>query len=167
MHRGQLLSSVNNMTHIELFVEGAPLGATQPVEVEWIASDEYRVVVSPGLVEGIAAGDIIRLLDRVSGRFEVIRRGGNLSVKFAFDAASAEAASTVDVVTRELEACGGRLDGRIRSAAVWTVPVQAGFATIERVMASAVARVERSGWWYGNVYDEQDVPLGWWDQVQS
>ncbi len=42
--------------HVELMVEGAPPGKTQPVEVEAISVDHYRVLCSPGFVEGIAAG---------------------------------------------------------------------------------------------------------------
>jgi hypothetical protein len=69
--------------HVGLMVEGAPPGKTQPVEVEAISANHYRVLYSPGFVEGIAAGDTIRIIDRGLGLFEVVSRGGNVAIKFA------------------------------------------------------------------------------------
>ena len=69
--------------HVDLFIVGARPGATQPVEVERLEDDSYIVLHSPGLVEGIAAGDVIRVTDPKLGLFEIVTRGGNISVKFA------------------------------------------------------------------------------------
>src|SRR5687768_3565039 len=125
--------------HIDLFVEGTRRGGTQPVEVEDLGNDEYRVLHSPGLVEGIAAGDVIRLRDRSAGTFEVLRRGGNFAVKFARPGAE-DLQLAIAEITRALQPLGGRLDGATPHAAVWTVPAASGFPRVEAVMNAAVAR---------------------------
>jgi hypothetical protein len=150
--------------HVDLFITGARPGATQPVEVAPLEDDSYLVLHSPGFVEGIAAGDVIRIIDRKLGRFEIVTRGGNISVKFA---ASSSIAAMVPVISAELEALGGHLDGAIENAAVWTIPLASGFDSIESVMAIAVRRMPASEWWYGNVYDEDGQPLRWWESRAS
>jgi hypothetical protein len=147
--------------HIDLFVEGTRRGGTQPVEVEDLGDGTYRVLYSPGLVEGVAAGDVVRLLDPSIGAFEVLRRGGNLAIKLARPGAD-NLRPAIAEITRALEVLGGRLDGATPHAAVWTVPAASGFPGVEAVMNAAVARIPGSGWWFGNVYDENDKPLLWW-----
>ena len=149
--------------HIELAVEGARPGGTQPVEVEPLGNEEYRVLASPGFVEGIAAGDVIRVTDAGRGLFEVLSRGGNIAVKFVTRGPIADLLAGLNA---DLEALGARLDGAIERAAVWTIPVTAGFQRIETAMAGAVARAPGSGWWYGNVHDERGEPVRWWEKAQ-
>ena len=43
---------------------------------------------------------------------------------------------------------------------VVTVPVSAGFPVIEAVVVEWTSS-NNSEWYYGNVYDEDDRPLGW------
>lgn len=150
--------------HVDLFIVGARAGATEPVEVEQLPDERYRVLYSPGFVEGLAAGDVIQLTDLKLGHFEVVRRGGNLAVKFA---ARSSVAAAIPGISSGLEVLGGRLDGAIEKAAVWTVPASVGFEPIERVMSAAVAQMPTSEWWYGNVYDELGKPLGWWEKAGS
>ena len=147
--------------HIDLVVVGGRAGATQPVEVEPLGNDEYRILFSPGLVEGIAAGDVIRVTDPRVGLFEVLSRGGNVAVKFG---APEPLEPFLPAIHADLEALGGRLDGATDTAAVWTIPAAAGFARIEKAMAAAVARIPGAGWWYGNVYDGDGKPLHWWER---
>ena len=149
------------LEHIDLMVAGADAGATQPVEVEHLGAHEYRILSSPGLVEGIAAGDTIRVTDASLGHFEVLSRGGNIAIKFA---SPSPLSHILPAVSAELEAIGGRLDGSVETAAVWTVPASAGFTRIEAIMNAAVNRMAGSGWWYGNVYDDAGEPLRWWEQ---
>jgi hypothetical protein len=131
------------------------------VEVEQREDGAYLVLCSPGYVEGVAAGDVIRVTDSTLGAFEVVERGGNLAVKFA---AVTPIAAVVPIISAGLEPLGGRLDGHIEKAAVWTIPVVAGFHAIEQVMSAASARTPGSEWWYGNVYDGQGRPLRWWER---
>jgi uncharacterized protein DUF4265 len=146
--------------HVDLVVVGAEAGATQPVEVEPLGNGEYRILFSPGLVEGIAAGDVIRLTDPRLGLFEVLRRGGNVAVKLG---APEPLEPFLSAICADLATLNGRLDGATETAAVWTIPATAGFPRIEQAMAAAVARIPGAGWWYGNVYDDSGKPLRWWE----
>jgi hypothetical protein len=146
--------------HVDLFIVGARSGATQPVEVEQLDDGSYRVLFSPGFVEGVAAGDVIRITDPKLGHFVVVERGGNLAVKFG---ATSPIAAVLPSISSALAPLGGRMDGAIDKAAVWTVPAAAGFAAIDRIMVAAVGRMPGGEWWYGNVYDEQGQPLRWWE----
>lgn len=150
---------VCDVIHIILHVEGSKTGGTQPVEVEACGSNQYRVLYTPGLVEGIAAGDVIRVTDEIKGYFEVLERGGNLAIIWASPTEQGEALTRADQI---LSAVGARLDGSIAKAAVWTAPVSAGFAVIETMMQQVVELIPESTWWYGNVYDEDNQPLNWW-----
>ena len=145
--------------HINLCIEGAKEGHTQPVEVEKTESGDYLVLYSPGLVEGIAAGDVIRLTNDVLGQFKVLHRGGNVSIKWMADSPISEHLEQADKILGPL---GARRDGDIAKAAVWTVPVTATFTAIEEAMNRVTDLIPDSGWWYGNVYDENDNPLNWW-----
>jgi len=145
--------------HIDLLVEGAAEGRTQPVEVEECGDELYRVLYSPGWVEGIAAGDVIRVTDSASGQFEVVERGGNIAIKWA---AGSEVGPALDRADRILSELGARRDGAIRKAAVWTVPVASGFSAMESAMEQVCALIPGSDWWYGNVYDNSGKPLNWW-----
>ena len=146
--------------HVDLVVVGAETGATQPVEVEPLGNGEYRILFSPGLVEGIAAGDVIRVTDPRLGLFVVLMRGGNVAVKLG---APAPLEPFLAGICADLETLSGRLDGATDTGAVWTIPVSAGFPRIEQAMAAAVARIPGAGWWYGNVYDDRGEPLRWWE----
>jgi hypothetical protein len=54
--------------HINLIVEGSE-GGTQPVKVEFLSPNVYRILFSPGFLEDVAAGDVIRVTDEVTGEF--------------------------------------------------------------------------------------------------
>jgi hypothetical protein len=152
--------------HVRLGVVGARAGTTEPVDVEPVGTGVYRVLRSPGLVEGIAAGDVIRVTNPLLGLFEVLTRGENLAVKVA---SPRELDFILTRISAWLGSLGGRLDGAIDVAGVWTVPVSAGqrdgacgFHRIERAMGAALAEFVEVEWWYGNVYDERGEALRWW-----
>jgi hypothetical protein len=138
--------------------EGRPL--KEPVHVENLGDDMFRLLYSPGLVLGIAAGDEFRLLGD-DGAFEVTRRGGNLAIQVY-------CTSSVPPHQAELEErvaqLGGTLDGSIDRGLAFTIPVTAGFAAIEAIFNTWVASHEGWDWYYGNVYDPVDgiTPLCWW-----
>jgi len=129
------------------------------VEVAEREPGVYVVLYSPGLVEGIAAGDVIRLTDAAFGHFEVLERSGNVSVKWG---ARSELGSKLNEADSLLQPLGARRDGAIERAAVWTIPVSTGFEAIEAAMEAVVSLISGSSWLYGNVYDENEKPLNWW-----
>ncbi|NIB41717.1 DUF4265 domain-containing protein [Pseudomaricurvus alkylphenolicus] len=144
--------------HINLRVEGSE-GGTQPVEVESISSNVYRILYSPGFVEDVAAGDIIRVTDEETGAFEVIEYGGNVSVKISDTSLIIEKLSKIDQILSKVNA---RRDGNLEHVAVWTIPAESGFEAIETSIAKACELLEEPVWWYGNVYDSQNNPINWW-----
>lgn len=133
----------------------------EQVVVDDLGDGTYRVVQSPGLVIGTAAGDLIERAD--DGSAVVLERGGNLCVQvYASDAHA-------DVLELLLQPLGGRLDGRIPDTlSVFTVPASAGFERVARILEALVERHPDVEWLYGNVYDVDGVtPLGWWETLPS
>ena len=144
--------------HINLIVEGSG-GGTQPVEVELISPKVYRILFSPGFVEGVAAGDVIRVTDERAGEFEVIEYGGNVSVKISDTSRIIEKLPEIYSILSQVNA---RHDGNLEHVTVWTIPVESGFKAIEASITRACELLEDPAWWYSNVYDSQDNPINWW-----
>jgi hypothetical protein len=148
--------------HLHLLIEyrqGRPL--REPVHVEEIGGGVYRLLYSPGFVQGLAAGDDFRLIGD-DGSFEVTRRGGNLAVQvFSAESVAPFRAELVERVT----GLGGTLDGAIEQGLSFTVPISVGFRAIEAVFDQWVAEHAGWEWYFGNVYDPADgvTPLGWWN----
>ena len=143
--------------HVDLFAghnsRGEPV--LEEVHVDRLDDGTYRVVATPGLVLGIAAGDVLRVT--ADGRYEIVRRGGNLAVQVFGPP------EVIEEVTKDVWALGGSLEGRTDKLTVFTVPVRAGFAAVERVFEDLVARHPEVEWYYGNVYADDGVtPLDWW-----
>jgi len=149
--------------HIELAVSGAPTGTTQAVPSRKLSDGTFLILHSPGLVQGIAADDVIRLSEGRQGRFEVVRRGGNLCIQ-VFRAEGV--GPVVEWVLTRLAPLSGRLDGSLERAAVFTIPVTSGFGAIEEVLAQAMKTFPGLEWYYGNVYAEDGrTPLNWWQSL--
>ena len=144
--------------HVHLLAgehDGQPV--YEPVHVTRIRDNVYRVLFTPGLVYGTAAGDEIEPLS--DGRFNVVVRGQNLAVRVLSEALIEGASAHLE---RAVRALGGRLDGQVGHGLAFTVPVKAGFKAVEEVFERFVRAHPGSIWEYGNVYDEEDRPLGWW-----
>lgn len=133
--------------------------AYEDVRVEELGNNRYKLLQSPGLVLGIAADDEFAVAADES--IEVLKRGGNLCVQIFDDSGVSRIQSRV---TGELATIGGRLDGVAGKELVYTVHVDVGFPTIERVLNRIVATFPTAEWVYGNVYDPRDgvTPLNWW-----
>jgi hypothetical protein len=149
--------------HIRLLVEyrdGKP--SVELVHAVELGEGRFRLLYSPGFVEGIAAGDEFRLLDE-HGAFEVTRRSGNVAVQvFGSEPLAPQAGGLV----RRVAELGGVLDGQIERGMVFTIPVAAGFPAIESVFNEFVSSHPGTEWLFGNVYDPRDgvTPLNWWVQ---
>ncbi|MBX3442483.1 MAG: DUF4265 domain-containing protein [Planctomyces sp.] len=140
------------------FRQGQPLH--EPVHAEAIGPGRYRLLYSPGLVQGIAAGDEFRLTDD-TGAFEVTRRSGNLAVQvFANEPVAPYVAELAACISR----LGGSLDGKIERGLTFSIPVAIGFAAVEDFFTRWADGHEGWEWYYGNVYDPADgiTPLLWW-----
>ncbi len=129
----------------------------EPVHVAQVHEGIYRVLFTPGLVYGIAADDEIELLG--DGQFNVVRRGQNLAVRVLSEA---HLTQLVSVLEKRVQLLGGRLDGQVERGLAFTIPVVAGFQAVEALFNLFISEHPGSIWEYGNVYDAQDQPLGWW-----
>jgi hypothetical protein len=154
-------AGVGRGQHLLLLIEyrqGQPL--KEPVHADDIGGGVFRLLFSPGLVQGIAAGDEFRLKSS-DGGFVVTRRSGNLAVQVF----SAERVAPLKAnLTERVERLGGTLDGAIDRGLTFTVPMSVGFPAIEAVFNHWVAEHPGWEWYFGNVYDPADgvTPLGWW-----
>jgi hypothetical protein len=129
-----------------------------------IGPGRYRLLASPGFVEGLAAGDEFELDPHSPLGHRVLRRGGNLCVWFYHAEPLSEGSAATHDIREVAESLGGRLDGGYSRMLVLTVPLAAGFDAVARAFDAAVARHAGSAWLYGNVYDPADgvTPLDWW-----
>ncbi len=134
--------------------------------VEAVRENTFRLLHSPGLVQGLAAGDQFQLAPQEPFGYRLLKRGGNVCLQVFVEADKvAEMRTTLTPLAQEI---GGRLDGDAAFAAlanlVFTIPVTAGFPAIEALMARAKSISPSCEWFYGNVYDPNDgvTPLNWW-----
>jgi Domain of unknown function (DUF4265) len=128
--------------------------------VEGLPNGRYRLVRSPIIAQGIAAGDEFEV-DPVNKAFRVVRRGGNVTVQLfitpeltrdVFD-------QLIGIVYHQL---GGDLDVHTKTAAAFHVPVSIGFPAIEKVFDHFFADRSDAEWLFGNVYGADGLPLNWW-----
>jgi hypothetical protein len=123
-------------------------------------SDEgtLRVASSPGMIDGLAADDIIVLDAQAKTGYRLVTRGQNVCVHVFREAGdAAELRLRLEPV---VESIGGWLDATMGAAGLcFTIPVHVGFATIEEAFRSVLG----DDWYYSNVYDEMtNAPLNWW-----
>lgn len=136
----------------------------EAIPVAELGEGRYRVLASPGFVEGLAAGDEFELDSAAPLGHRVLRRGGNLCVWFYHHEPLDESSAATADVSRVAESLGGHLDGGYSRMLVLTVPLAAGFDAIAQALDDAARRHPGSSWLYGNVYDPSDgaTPLNWW-----
>lgn len=129
----------------------------EEIRVERLSATQVRVAASPGLLLGVAAGDIIE--PDHTGGFRLIERGGNLAVQLHGDTQQVDQA-----LAAALGDLRYRFDGRAKQLTVLTIPVSETFARVEAALNRLCAQVPGSAWYYGNVYDDADgvTPLNWW-----
>ena len=134
----------------------------EAVPAEALGPGRYRLLASPGLVEGVAAGDEIELAPTEPAGFRVVRRGGQLCIwVYVPEPPPPRTEARLIQAARVL---GGYLDGGQSRLRVLTVPVTTGFPAVEAELDAAVAELGGSTWAYGNVYHSGDAsrPMGWW-----
>lgn len=148
---------------VPVFSDGARQGE-EVLPVAELGDGRFRLLASPGFVEGLAADDEFELDPGAPLGHRVVRRGGNLCVWFYHSEPLSESSEVTADVRRAAESLGGRLDGGYSRMLVLTIPIAAGFDTVARVLDDAVRRHAAASWLYGNVYDPADgmTPLDWW-----
>jgi hypothetical protein len=146
--------------HIRLLAGANSAGRPvhEVVPAAGLPDGRYRIIGSPALVMGCAAGDIITVDE--GGDFEIIQRGGNLAIQSY--ATAAFAPQQITALKAAFIPLGGLVeapaDGRF---AVVTIAASVGFPNIESIMNQWAADTQ-TDWSYGNVYDDDGQPLNWW-----
>ncbi len=151
-----------NQCHVALHVgfagSGKPVFETLPARA--VGPGVYELSGSPGMVEGCAAGDLLKI--EADGRFQIERRGPNLCIQAfgepPFDAESLES------LTSAFVPFGGLVEAPAdRRFIVVTVPAAAGFPPVEAVMETWAAGVSvLVEWGFSNVFGPDGEPLNWW-----
>jgi hypothetical protein len=150
---------------VRLLVAPGPSGrpVTEDVPAHALGGGRWRLLGSPGLAGGAAAGDTLTVAG--DGSFTVTDRGGNIGVQVSAPAAEGE---RLGELTERVKALGGRLDTRgttrdgRHTFSVYTVPAKAGFPAIEETFQAFAAAVPEGQWTYANVFSDDGRPLNWW-----
>jgi hypothetical protein len=148
--------------------DGSRVG-TESLEAEQLSSNRYRLLYSPGVVEGVAKNDVIELSDTDPKGFVIVARSGFLCVWFYFSQAGVNRGPDGERVRAAVEEFGGVCDGGGNTHLVFSIPVSLGFPAVEALLDGLVGRHPGSSWLFGNVYDPWDEfkPLGWWETSKT
>lgn len=154
--------------HVRIAVTDATTPGVEHVPARKLQDGEWELVRSPLYATQVAAGDVIRILNSETGAFEIVARGGNVSVHFYLcehDADNTQATASVAMdIAQDIASLGGRMDGQTAGLIVYSIPSQAGFPAIEKVLEAAARRHPGAQWQYCNVYDPRTgEPLRWWE----
>ena len=156
-----------NHEHVKVAVVGTRTSGVEYVPARKVQGELWELICSPLYAMQLASGDVIKILSSETGTFEIIRRGGNVSVQFYLaenDVDDIQATESVaKEIARDIATLGGRLDGQTAGLIVCTIPVKASFPAIEEVMEAAVRRHPGALWQYCNVFDpDTGEALCWW-----
>lgn len=139
---------------------------TEVLDAVPLGPNRYRLAYSPGVVEGMAKGDVFELRPAESKGFHVLERSGNLCVWFYFREAGVNRGPDGERVRAAVERFGGWCDGGGNTHLVFSVPVSFGFPAVEALFHGLASQHPGASWLFGNVYDPWDgfKPLGWWKE---
>ncbi len=137
---------------------------TEVVEAVQLGPRRFRLLYSPGVIEGLAKGDEIELCRTDPKGFVVLKRSGMLCVWFYFRELGRNQGPDGDQVRAVVEEFGGICDGGGNTQLIFSVPIGLGFKAVEALFNDLVGQYPGSSWLYGNVYDPWNdfKPLGWW-----
>lgn len=121
-----------------------------------------RLLVTPGMVDGLAADDVIVLADGEPG-YRIVERGGNFGVWIWFDGRVEKDDDRVVAARGLAEQLEGRLDGGTSRSVVLTIPAKSGFARICSALDAWVGARPFAVWEFTNAYaPDGETPLDWW-----
>jgi hypothetical protein len=148
--------------HVALFFDiGDGIPRKELVHAVRLKDGRFRLLHSPGYVQGIAAGDVFRIMAE-DGEFIVEERAGVICVQLH----SQVDLGPEDELVAAINEIGGVLDGRVQRGLVFSVPLEAGFQAIENIMNAYLDANPYRGWQYGNIYLDEEglLPLDWWQK---
>src|SRR5581483_4238550 len=128
------------ITEIDLPIrhhEGSRPG-TEVIEAERLRPRRYRLLYPPGVVEGLAKGDVIELSDADPRGFTVVSRSGDLCVWFYFKEPGRNRGPDGDRSRAAVGHFGGVCDGGGNTTLVFSLPVSFGFPAFEALFNGLV-----------------------------
>ncbi|ASP34344.1 hypothetical protein CHH27_14730 [Labrenzia sp. VG12] len=132
------------MTTIDIFADTASSGnpVYERLRVKELAKDTYRLEHSPGLVLGIAKGDVIKT-HLPSRSFEIVSRSGLIAVQIYLESpVSDREALSIHVETVLM----GTIDAITDKQVVLSLPYARGFQEIEAVLEQIVTGLGNAEW---------------------
>jgi hypothetical protein len=153
------------LVRVPLEAAGVSIGREVVLAEPGTEEGTYLLRSIPAFVYGVAAGDAIRILDPASGKFAVLARGGQITIR-VFVTGGLERPDVKALIDEVVQAQGqyeiGRNDPRPDGASLLLVSLDSrvGFPKIERMLQTVVGPDVK--WEYGNVYDSNGKPLNWW-----
>jgi hypothetical protein len=120
----------------------------ESIPAEKLASGIYRLLASPGLALGAAAGDEVEV--HADGSFTVVKRGGNLAIHVLAETFDPNALADLEARVR---AVGGYLDGGHDRLRVFTIPATMRLPTVEALFSGFASQNPGAEWWVGNTHD--------------
>ena len=139
--------------------------STEVLNAEQVGPNRYRLVYSPGMVEGIARDDEFELSPTDPKGFNVLKRAGYLCVWFYFEEPGKNRGSDGEAVRIAVERFGGICDGGGNTNLVFSVAASFGFPAVEVLFNELAGLYPGSSWLFGNVYNPWNVfkPLSRWE----
>src|SRR5258708_5127854 len=103
---------MTNRTTVNLVGQITPTGPLyESLLVEPLGDNRYRLLKSPGLVPGLAAGDEFEVTEAAPSGYKIIRRGGNVAVQLFAETDLDTFRGTVEPLIQQI---GGWLDGEVQ-----------------------------------------------------
>jgi len=130
-----------------------------------LSNNEYILHSIPAFAYGVAFGDKVAISDMDKGVFNIITRGNNVTIRL-FRQGTLDTKDIDDLIKKIISNGGAYEVGKNISAKnessllLINVPVSIGFTAIEEMMK--IADQAQSNWEYGNVYNKDGDPIGWW-----
>ena len=162
-----MIKESENKTKLIQLVAGADsqgMPVLEKLEVKHLDQEgKFELLRSPLFVRDLAAGDIFTCVLDNPADYRVIERSGNLAIRVFRKEGIQE---LEEMLSPEVEKLEGSVDLKTDRGLVYSLHVNIGFAEIEKLFDSAMAKHTDSVWYYGNIYDPKDgvTPLNWWDE---
>ncbi|WP_315811662.1 DUF4265 domain-containing protein [Bradyrhizobium sp. SZCCHNR2028] len=123
---------------------------------------EYVIGSIPGFAYDVALDDIVRIVDPNSGRFEVVSRSGQVSIRVFIEGPldRSDVHAVIDAVLSENGKYEVGKNSEDASLLLLSLHIGLGLDKIKSIMNLVVGPAVQ--WEFGNVYDDHGNFTNWW-----